>query len=30
MLWFNPREQLSTRQPLAHSPLVGWGKESEG
>jgi len=27
--WFNPSQQLSARQPLAHSPLVGWGRESE-
>ena len=30
MLWFNASWQLSTRQPLAHSPHpVGWGRESE-
>jgi len=29
MLWFNPRQQLSTTQPLALSPWVGWGRESE-
>ena len=33
MLWFNPSEQLSTMQPLPHSPPppplpVGWGGES--
>ncbi|KAK4832423.1 hypothetical protein QYF61_023102, partial [Mycteria americana] len=27
--WFSPSRQLSTTQPLAHSPLVGWGRESE-
>ncbi|KAK4828106.1 hypothetical protein QYF61_023468, partial [Mycteria americana] len=27
--WFSPSRQLSTSQPLAHSPLVGWGRESE-
>ena len=27
--WFNPSWQLSTTQPLAHSPPVGWGRESE-
>ncbi|KAK4829709.1 hypothetical protein QYF61_006084, partial [Mycteria americana] len=29
MSWFSPRRQLSTTQPLAHSPSVGWGRESE-
>lgn len=29
MLWFSPSQQLSTKQPLAHSPPVGWGKESQ-
>ncbi|KAK4805199.1 hypothetical protein QYF61_002441 [Mycteria americana] len=28
--WFNPSRQLSTTQPLAHSPPLGWGRESEG
>ena len=28
--WFNPSWQLSTTQLLSHSPLVGWGRESEG
>ncbi|KAK4817883.1 hypothetical protein QYF61_001693 [Mycteria americana] len=27
--WFSPSRQLSTTQPLAHSPSVGWGRESE-
>ena len=28
--WFNPSRQLSTTQPLAHSPHpVGWGRELE-
>ncbi|KAK4822676.1 hypothetical protein QYF61_019043 [Mycteria americana] len=27
--WFSPSRQLSTTQPLAHSPPVGWGRESE-
>ncbi|KAK4827389.1 hypothetical protein QYF61_017794 [Mycteria americana] len=27
--WFSPSWQLSTTQPLAHSPSVGWGRESE-
>ena len=30
--WFNPSQQLSTTQPLAHSslpPPVGWGGESK-
>ncbi|KAK4810275.1 LOW QUALITY PROTEIN: hypothetical protein QYF61_015305 [Mycteria americana] len=27
--WFNPSWQLSPTQPLAHSPPVGWGRESE-
>ena len=29
MSWFSPSQQPSTTQPLAHSPPVGWGKESE-
>lgn len=28
-LWFNPDRQLSTTQPLVHTPAVGWGRESE-
>ncbi|KAK4822075.1 LOW QUALITY PROTEIN: hypothetical protein QYF61_009336 [Mycteria americana] len=28
--WFSPSWQLSPTQPLAHSPTVGWGRESEG
>ena len=29
VLWFNPSQQLSTMQLLAHSPhTVGWGRES--
>jgi len=27
---FNPSQQLSTSQPLAHSPSVGWQRDSEG
>ncbi|KAK4825195.1 hypothetical protein QYF61_025123 [Mycteria americana] len=27
--WFSPSQQLSTTQPLARSPPVGWGRESE-
>ncbi|KAK4829879.1 hypothetical protein QYF61_007271 [Mycteria americana] len=27
--WFSPSRQLSTTQLLAHSPSVGWGRESE-
>ena len=27
--WFNPSQQLGPTQPLAHFPLVGWGRESE-
>jgi len=31
VLWFNPIQQLSTRQPLTHSPRPeGWGREVEG
>jgi len=31
MSWFNPSRQLSTRQPLTHSPrLVGWGENQKG
>ena len=26
VVWFNPSQQPSPTQPLAHSPLVGWGK----
>ncbi|KAK4826217.1 hypothetical protein QYF61_006161 [Mycteria americana] len=29
MSWFSPSRQLSPTQPLAHSPSVGWGRESE-
>ena len=28
--WFNPSQQLSTTQQRAHSPSVGWGRESDG
>lgn len=27
--WLKPSRGLSTMQPLTHSPLVGWGRESE-
>lgn len=30
MLWFNPGRQLSPTWLLARSPLVGWGRQSEG
>ncbi|KAK4828390.1 hypothetical protein QYF61_026128 [Mycteria americana] len=29
MSWFSPSRQLSTTQPLVHSPPVGWGREWE-
>jgi len=29
MSWFNPTQQLSTTQPLAHFPPVGSGRESK-
>ncbi|GAB0206636.1 hypothetical protein GRJ2_003129200 [Grus japonensis] len=29
LLWFYPSRQLSTMQPLAHSPSSGWGRELE-
>jgi len=28
--WFNLGGHLSTKQQLAHTPLVGWGTELEG
>ena len=27
LLWFNPGQQLSLTQPLAYSPLAGWGRK---
>jgi len=29
LLWFNTSRQPCPTQPLAHSPTVGWGRESE-
>lgn len=29
LLQFNPSQQLSTGQPLGHSPPMGWGRESK-
>lgn len=29
VLWFNSSRQLSSTQLIAHSPLMGWEKESE-
>lgn len=29
LLQFNPSQQLSIGQPLAHSPPMGWGRESK-
>jgi len=30
VLWFNPGWQLSTTQPLAHSPTMGWRENQKG
>lgn len=28
--WLNPGWQLSSTEPLTHSPPLGWGRELEG